>query len=193
MANAIWSASACLTRGSFAPWPMSSGAFRARVVGARSHQSPPCNRSRDRGAREDGEGRAGWWGFDLDGVNVEQRRDRVVERGVAIDVADLAKQVVAHRAPVGGNRVEERLDVRRTDDVDAARVQIGREREAREARVPAVAAAVDADLFLVGDARVDRPAHRVGQVVLHRADAPLAVALVQELLAEARARAIVDL
>ena len=89
--------------------------------------------------------------------------------------------------------VEEGLDVARADDVDAARVERGGEGQTRKARVPAVGAAVDADLVLNGDALVHRPRHRVSEVVLHVADAPALVTLVKETLAVARGAAVVDL
>ena len=86
----------------------------------------------------------------------------------------------------------QRHQVRRPDEVDAAREHVGRHRQADQRRVAAVAAARDRDLVLRRDAAVDRPRHRVEQVVVHLA-APLVVGGVEELLAEAGRAAEVDL
>ena len=64
--------------------------------------------------------------------------------------------------------------------------------DADQRRVAAVGAADDRDLLRVGDALLDRPVDGVDQVVVHL-PAPLPVAGVQELLAEAGRAAEVDL
>src|SRR5678809_1428424 len=59
-------------------------------------------------------------------------------------------------------------------------------------RIAPVACAEDADAVLVRDALCDRPACRVGEIVLHLA-APLSIALVHEIFAVAAAAAVVHL
>src|SRR5690606_40368693 len=92
--------------------------------------------------------------------------------------------------PVRWHGGEQGIEVGRADDVHAAGEGVGGAGQADERRVAAVAAAHDRDLVGGGDAGVDRPLHRIDQVVVHPAG-PLAVAGVGELLAEAGGAAVV--
>ncbi len=144
-----------MTRGSFAPWPISSGFLIL-----------------------------------LD----ERQRRALVEELLALlgrVVADAVLEHLHHRRPVRRDRLEQRDEVRRADDVDAAGEHVGRERQADERGVAAVAAAHDGDLVRVGDLLLDGPVDGVDQVVVHLAG-PLLVAGVEELLAEAGRAAEVD-
>ena len=155
MAAMIWSASACFTRGSLAPWPISSGFGMAPAA---------CSGER----------------------SLQQLAPRLGAR-----IADPPGQVLEERCPVGRDGRQQRLQVGRADDVDAAAEHLGREGEARQRRVAAVGAAHDGDAVRVGDALLHRPVDGVEQVVVHLA-APFEVAGVDERLAEAGRAAEVD-
>ena len=87
---------------------------------------------------------------------------------------------------------QQRSQVRRPDDVDAARERVGCKRQADERRVAAVAAAHDRDRVAPRHVVADGEFDRVEQIVLHRA-APFAVAREHVPLAEADATAKIDL
>ncbi len=102
--------------------------------------------------------------------------------------------MIAHtrRPELGaGHRLHERDQVHRATDVDPALELVRREAEPHEGGVSAVGSAHDRHAVLVGDLLLDGPRDGVGKVVLHLA-APLAVAGVDELLAEAGGAAVVD-
>ena len=105
-------------------------------------------------------------------------------------IADALREALDLGLPVRRDRLEERDEVRRADDVDAAREHVRREREPDERRVAAVAPAVDGDLVLLRDLLGHRPADGVEQVVVHLRG-PLLVGGVDELLPEARRASVV--
>ncbi len=130
---------------------------------------------------------------------LRDRHDRVVDAVQQQDRrADVLRQPgrrplghlrVVHRADVlgpVGERVrvlathhlrvtEHRREVRDTVDADGARVEVRRQRRARQRREAAVARADDADAPWIHQAARDQRLHAVGDVVLHQA-APLAIA-----------------
>ena len=130
-----------------------------------------------------------------DPVGRAQRALRLHPREVlgVLGVADARVEDRPDGLPVGRDRGEQRRDAGRADDVDAGRVEVRREGEAGERGVAAVRAAHDADAVGVGDALLDEPLRAVGQVVLHGARAPLAVARVEVVFAVARRAAEVGL
>ena len=89
------------------------------------------------------------------------------------------------RLPVGRDRLEQRDDVRDADVVDGARELLGREGQADERRIAAVASAEDRHALGIGDSLGDRPVDGVDQVVVHLAG-PLEVGGVDERFAKAR-------
>ena len=93
------------------------------------------------------------------------------------------------RLPVGREALDQRDEIRRADDVDAARERVGRERQAHQRRVATVRSAHDRDLVLLREAVVG-PLHRVDEIVVHR-PCELHVRDVDELLAEAGRAAVV--
>ena len=125
-----------------------------------------------------------------DAVDVRERRDLVEPLGLALGADPLLEHRL-HRRPVRRNRLKQRADVRRTDDVDAARPELGVAGHARKRRVATVAAAHDREPIRIGPALIDRPLRDVVHVVLHRL-VPLAIARIEELLAEAGRAAEVD-
>ena len=86
----------------------------------------------------------------LDRVDVRERRTlgQQLLAFLGARIADARGELFEERLPVRRDRREQRLQVRRADDVDAARERVGREREADERRVAAVRTAVDGDLVL---------------------------------------------
>ena len=121
----------------------------------------------------------------LDLLRMEEGRLRLQARPIrrGVGVAHPAHEHLSDRPPVRGDRLQQRDDVGRSDDRHPGRVELRRERDARQRRVAPVGAAHDRHLFGIGDARVDEMPHAVGDVVLHDARAPLAVTLVEEPLA----------
>src|SRR5439155_10754287 len=79
------------------------------------------------------------------------------------------------------------------DQIYAAGIEFRSEGQPAQRRVAAVRAAQDGDAPGIGDSLPDGPADGIRQVVLHGADAPLAVASVQELYSEAGRAAKVHL
>ena len=144
----IWSDSACLTRGSLAPWPISSGLVirRQRV----------------------------------------QRRPLLQQLAALLGagIADAAGQILEECGPIGRYRRQQRLEVGRADDVDAAAEHLRCKGEPGQRGIAAVGAAHDGDAPAIGNSLLHRPLHGVDQVVMHLA-APLQVAGVEECLAEA--------
>ena len=106
-------------------------------------------------------------------------------------IADPPGQVLEERRPVGRDGRQQRLQIGRADDVDAAAEHVRREGQARQRGVAAVGAAHDGDAGRIGDALLHRPGDGVEQVVVHLA-APFEVAGVDERLAEAGRAAEVD-
>src|SRR5438105_11467866 len=83
--------------------------------------------------------------------------------------------------PVGRNAFHQRDEVRRTEEIDAAGEYIGRERDAHERRITAVAAAENADPFRIDVALMDGPVEPIEQIGMHLSG-PFAVAGIQILL-----------
>ncbi len=111
---------------------------------------------------------------------------------IVIGIADGALHFGTQQSPRSRHGLEQQIDVGDADVVDAALVEIRRERDAGHGRVAAVAAAVNADALGVGDSFLDRPLHRVGDVVLHLG-APFAPAGAIEGVAVTRRAAEIDL
>ena len=87
--------------------------------------------------------------------------------------------------PVGRNRVEQREQIRRADNIDGRAIQIGGKGDAGQGRVSAVGPAQNPDALRIGDAFVHQIFHAPGEIVLHLR-APLAIAGVEEFLPVAR-------
>src|SRR5687767_6654114 len=83
--------------------------------------------------------------------------------------------------PVGWDRAEERVQVRRRDDRDRRGVKVRGGRHTRQSSVTAVAAAHDADTLRIDDALVDKVFDAPRNIVLHLL-APFIVSRVQKLL-----------
>src|SRR5690606_33209042 len=73
----------------------------------------------------------------------------------------------ARRAAAPGGVAVHHRQVVDADVAGGAAVQVRLAGHAHQRRIAAVAGAVDADALRVGDAGLDRPAGRIGQVVLH--------------------------
>jgi hypothetical protein len=103
-----------------------------------------------------------------DAIHTRERRTREQELLPVLGavIADPLREVLDLALPVRRDRLEERREVRRTDDVDPAREEVGRERETDERRVSAVAAAQDRDLVLGRDVLADRPPDRIDEIVV---------------------------
>ena len=110
-----------------------------------------------------------------DGARGMQRRALLQQLAPCLGarIADAAGQVLEERRPVGRDGRQQRLEVGRADDVDAAAEHVRREGEARQRGIAAVGAAHDGDAARVGDALLHGPCDGVEQVVVHLA-APLA-------------------
>ena len=154
IASTICSLSACLTRGSFAPWAISSGILILSALnsGERDFRnSSSFSRSPTRTAN------SFFIGSQYGGIDFSS--------------------VTRFDGPTM---------------LDGAGERVRRERRPDQRRVAAVAAAHDRHLLRVGVALLDGPVDGVDQVVVHLAG-PLAVAGVEELLAEAGRAAEVHL
>ena len=121
-------------------------------------------------------------------ARLEQRRLRIQERAFA----HALRERRPHRLPVRRDRGEQRVEIRRSDDVDAAGESYGRERQCGEHRVSTVTAAHDREARRIRVALRDRPIARVEQVGAHRAG-PLEIARVQKRFAIAGRTAKVHL
>ena len=87
--------------------------------------------------------------------------------------------------PVGGNGLQQRLQMAGPHDVHTSAVQLGGEGQASQRGIAAVRAPHDQYLGLVGYPLSDRPAHSVCEVMLHGTGAPLLVPGMQVRLAKA--------
>src|SRR5206468_7543442 len=71
-------------------------------------------------------------------IYLEQGRARLQELLVLLGVAEADGEQLLHRRPVWRDRLEQRYQVRRADDVDGALEEVGREGRAHQRGVAAV-------------------------------------------------------
>ncbi|AEK60531.1 hypothetical protein CFU_0697 [Collimonas fungivorans Ter331] len=128
----------------------------------------------------------------LDAVSVQGRRDCRQQLLVLDRIADHLVHLVEERFPVRRDGLHEGEHVGDADIIDRRRIQVRREGDSGQRRIPAVGAAVDRYPLGIGDALLDQPLHAIGDVVLHGL-APLLERRFPELAAVAGRAAVVHL
>src|SRR5688500_3266006 len=111
---------------------------------------------------------------------------------IRIGVADHFEQCLKAGSPVRRNSFHESEQIRNTNAIDAASVEVRRECKPCKCSISSVAGTIDTDPRRIGDTLVDQVIHSIGDVVLHSL-APLFEGSLPEFLSISSRTAEVDL